>query len=454
MYCESDVTSLVKLFKKMLPHLDIMRALLRGRSMKAAAKIERAGIPIDTLALHQLRAGWPLIKSDLIRRVDRDYGVFDGTVFKVNRWARWLALHNIPWPRLPSGNLDLADDTFREMSKAYPAVAPVRELRSSLSQLKLEDLAVGSDGRNRCLLSAFRARTGRNQPSNSKFVFGPSVWLRNLIKPESGTGLAYIDWEQQEFGIAAALSKDPKMLEAYASGDPYLAFAKQAGAAPETATKETHAAVREQFKSCVLAVQYGMGEESLAARIGQPTIQARELLRLHRETYSRYWTWSEAVVTYAALHRRLHTVFGWYLHLETDMNSRSWANFPMQANGAEMLRLACCLATVRGIKVVAPIHDAIMIEAPLDLLEAEVARAQAAMAEASRVVLNGFELRSEAKLIRYPDRYQDPRGHRMWTAVWESIETDKHRPVTQPIQPDLCGFVTGDLCAGATGPVT
>jgi DNA polymerase I-like protein with 3'-5' exonuclease and polymerase domains len=86
------------------------------------------------------------------------------------------------------------------------------------------------------------------------------VWLRGLILPEEGCGLAYIDWEQQEFGIAAALSGDANMLEAYDSGDPYLAFAKQAGAAPPNATKASHGTLREQFKACALAVQYGMGD--------------------------------------------------------------------------------------------------------------------------------------------------------------------------------------------------
>ena len=61
------------------------------------------------------------------------------------------------------------------------------------------------------------------------------------------------------------------MMNAYHSGDPYLAFAKQAGAAPADATKATHKAVREQFKACVLAVQYGMGGEALAQRIGVRT---------------------------------------------------------------------------------------------------------------------------------------------------------------------------------------
>jgi DNA polymerase-1 len=63
----------------------------------------------------------------------------------------------------------------------------------------------------------------------------------------------------------------------------------KSGAAPTCATKGTHKEVRDQFKSTVLAVQYGMGADSLAARIGQPPIRARELLRLHRETYRVFW---------------------------------------------------------------------------------------------------------------------------------------------------------------------
>ena len=84
------------------------------------------------------------------------------------------------------------------MAKAYPKVSPMRELRSALSEMRLADLAVGSDGRNRTILSAFRSRTGRCQPSNTKYIFGPSVWLRGLIQPPEGWGVAYLDWCQQE----------------------------------------------------------------------------------------------------------------------------------------------------------------------------------------------------------------------------------------------------------------
>jgi DNA polymerase I-like protein with 3'-5' exonuclease and polymerase domains len=229
--------------------------------------------------------------------------------------------------------------------------------------------------------------------------------------------VAYIDWSQQEFGIAAALSGDTAMQEAYRSGDPYLTFGKQAGAIPADATKASHQNARELFKQCVLATQYGMEADALAKRIGKPPIVAADLLRAHRETYRAFWRWSDAAVDQAMLTGSLHTVFGWYIHVGAESNPRTLRNFPMQANGAEMLRLACCLATERGVEVCAPVHDAILICAPFDRLDADITAARAAIAEASRAVLSGFELATEVKIVRWPDRYMDPRGAVMWDRV-------------------------------------
>ncbi|MBC8287879.1 MAG: DNA polymerase I [Nitrospinae bacterium] len=431
-YCESDVVALEKLLPHMAPHLNIPHSLLRGRYMKAAAQIEYNGIPIDVESLALLENGWDSIQEQLIRKMDADYGVYEGKTFKQNKFAAWLVGGNIPWPHLPTGKLDLKDDTFKEMSRSYPAVGPLRELRVTLSQMRLSALAVGKDGRNRCMLSAFRAKTGRNQPSNKRFIFGPAVWLRSLIKPNTDYGLAYIDWSQQEFGIAAALSKDPLMMEAYRSGDPYLAFAKQAGAVPDNATKQSHKFEREQFKACVLAVQYGMGAESLAVRINQPVVQARELLKLHRTTYKVFWGWSAGVLNHAMLMGKIWTVFGWEIHIGKQANPRSLQNFPMQANGAEMLRLACCLAVESGIRVCAPVHDAILVEAPLNELDECIAKTQELMAQASEIVLDGFRLRSDVDITRYPDRYMDERGEKMWNTIWDCLnEMGSHQPVRQ-----------------------
>jgi DNA polymerase I len=406
----------------MQPRIDLPRALLRGRYMNAVVRIESAGVPIDMHTLGRLRQHWAHIQDRLIAEIDRDYGIYEGLTFKLARFESWLVRAGIPWPRLPSGQLDLESDTFREQARAYPTVAPIHELRSTLAELRLNNLAVGHDGRNRTLLSVFRARTSRNQPSNAKFVFGPATWIRGLIKPPPGYGVAYIDWSQQEVAIAAALSGDTAMQDAYLSGDSYLAFAKQAGAIPPEGTKQTHGAVRDLYKATVLGIQYGMGERSLALRIGGPPVLARNLLAAHQQVYRRFWDWSDAAVDGAVLHSRIQTVFGWPVHIGPDFNPCSLRNFPMQANGAEMPRLACCLATEAGVEVCAPVHDAILICAPLDRIEDDVAHTRAAMAGASRVVLAGFELRADAKLVRWPDRYMDPRGERMWAGVTKLLD--------------------------------
>jgi DNA polymerase-1 len=114
--------------------------------------------------------------------------------------------------------------------------------------------------------------------------------------------------------------------------------------------------------------------------------------------------------------------FGWAQRVGPGANPRSLRNFPMQAYGAEMLRIACCLATEAGIEVCAPVHDAVLIAAPVDRIEADVAGMQDAMREASRAVLDGFELRTEAKITRWPDRYSDKRGAVMWEKVARLVD--------------------------------
>jgi hypothetical protein len=416
-YCAGDVLALGRLLPVMLPSIDLPRALLRGRYMAAAAAIEYFGVPIDVPLFESLKAHRETIKRNLIAAGDAAFDVYEDGVFKQSRFESYLVRSGIPWARLPSGALDLEDDTFEQAARSYPAVAPLWQLRRTLSGLRLNDLRVGEDGRNRQILSAFRSKTGRNQPSNTKFIFGPAVWIRGLIKPPPGFGVAYIDWSSQEIGIAAALSGDEKLLAAYNAGDVYLAFGKQAGRLPPDATKESHADTRETLKTVVLGIGYGMESKTMAARMDQPGIVARELLRVHRNTYRQFWKWSDAAVDTAMQGQPLRTAFGWTLRIGDKPNARSLRNFPMQGNGAEMLRLACCLGIERGIEIVAPVHDAVMICAPLDRLDQDIATMRAAMAEASRGVLNGFELRTDVSITRYPDRYADKRGAKDWETV-------------------------------------
>jgi hypothetical protein len=425
-YCASDVAALEQLLPALAARLQsrtnwLQHALLRGRYMRAVAAMEHRGVPVDAALLHRLSAHWGEVKVELVRAIGADYPIFEGASLRMSLFEAWLAEQGIAWPRTECGRLSRSEDTFKTMAKAYPIVAPIREVSENLAKLRLTDLAVGRDGRNRTMLSPLRARSGRNAPSASRFIFGPSVWLRGLIRPEPGRALAYIDFSSQEIGIAAALSGDPAMLRAYQSGDPYLAFAVDAGLAPAGATKATHKAVRDRCKALVLGTLYGMQEKTLAGNLNAPTAEARALLRAHRRTYSRFWQWSQAAIDTAMLRGHLDTAFGWRLHITAETKATSLLNHPMQSNGAEMLRLACCFLVEAGIELCAPVHDAVLIEAPAGEIEAAVAEARRQMRRAARIVTGGVEIGTDAEIVRYPERYTDPRGVDMWRRVVELL---------------------------------
>jgi DNA polymerase-1 len=407
-----------RLWAAMLPHLDGDRTLLRGQFHAAVAQIESRGIPVDTEALELLKARWAEIRTALVEEVNRSYGIYDGLSFRQARFAAWLDEHRIAWPRHASGSLQLDDDTWKEVARRRPIVEPLRQLRKTLTLMRGEiALPVGADGRARCMLSPFSAVTSRNAPKSSEFIFAYPAWLRSLVRPAPGRGIAYVDWCAQEHGLAAALSRDAHMMRAYQTGDPYLALAIDSGRAPAGATKATHGPIREVFKVILLAASYGMKERTLARQLDCDVLEALALLARHRRAYPRFWAWSDGAVDVATQTGRITTVFGWPLLVGARTNPRTVRNFPVQGNGAEMMRLAACFTVAAGVELVATVHDALVVEANASELDDAVRATQAAMDRASSIVLGGFVLRTEMKCIRHPDRFRDPRG-----GFWDIVQ--------------------------------
>ena len=282
-YCEDDTRALTRLFSalvrtiKSLPH-----ALHRAKFQWQSAMMESRGVPIDGEALRRLKLRWNGIQTSLVDELDRDYGCYeivDGKPkWRKHLFAAYLRRNGMTWPRLASGAYDEADDTFRSMSGQYPQVETLRELRYTLSKLKLNALAVGGDNRNRSPFWAYGTKSARCAPSNSKFVFGNAKWLRFLIAPAPGMALVHRDYSQQEVRIAAVLSEDMELLAACESGDVYTGIARQLGFYDDCMDDEKKKSVRTMFKRVVLAVQYGSSYRTLAEWIGVSRTEAAEIL--------------------------------------------------------------------------------------------------------------------------------------------------------------------------------
>jgi len=420
-YCQTDVGALLSLLRAIEPYVNIDQALYRGDYQKTIASMEANGIPVDVELFTKIANNEEYLRKKIIDKVNANYNVFEGTVFKTKLFERYLIDKNIPWPRLASGRIALDENSFSEQSKIYPEILPLHQTLQFKKKATAKSLSVGEDHRNRTMLSPFRSKTGRNQPSGNKFVFNCPSWARGLIKPQEGMAIAYIDWSQQEFAIAASLSSDVSMKAAYESGDPYLAFGKQAELIPHSATKETHKEQRDQFKACVLAMNYGMGEETFSHYIKQPKRIARHLIAVHKKTYPTFWTWSDGIVDFARQNGYLSTSLGWHIHIEAQTSTNSIRNFMMQAHGAEILRLACIFICEQGVKLCAPVHDAVLIEATTESIDLDIETTRQAMQEAGEVVLSGLTLRTDVDKIVFPDRYMDPRGKSMWGDVMEAL---------------------------------
>ena len=83
--------------------------------------------------------------------------------------------------------------------------------------------------------------------------------------------------------------------------------------------------------------------------------------------------------------------------------------------------------------MLAPVHDAVLIEAPIERIESDVALMQEIMRRASRIVLNAdaagtHELRTDKNIIEYPGRYRDPRGDAIWDQVMCLVTRHRSQP--------------------------
>jgi DNA polymerase-1 len=394
---------------------------LRAKFQWAVAQQERRGVPLDGALLTRIRQHWHGMRLDLVSELDRPFGCYEIVDSKPHwrekRFADYVHRQRMSWPTLPDGALEATDETFREMAGKYPHIEPLRELRYSLSKLRLNDLAVGADGRNRTPLWAYGTKTARNAPGATKYVFGPAKWLRFLITPPIGCALAHRDCCQQEVRIAAVLSNDGALLQACESGDVYLGIAEQLGFLPESLNETERKAVRTLFKTVVLGIQYGLGFRSLAVRAGISLYEAAEILARLRARFRRFEDYAQNVRDHAGLHLEISTPFDWRMQCPSGTNPRTIRNFPIQSTGSEILHVACILAERRGIEIVAPVHDAIMAEGPAGEIE-ELSRALARLwGDASAVVLQGYRLPTDCQIIRPGEHYFDDRGAAMWNTV-------------------------------------
>lgn len=417
-YCADDVQGCINGFLKIQPHINIDHALLRSKSVLALYKAQKHGVHVDKVWLEAFQSNSEKIKSRLIADTNQKYNVFEDGVFKQEKFKRFLRNNNIGWPLTISGLLDLREETFKEMALSYPILTELKDTRKVLAQLRLVPLPINTEGNVPAECFPFGTITGRFQPLAKRNIFARGSWMKNIICPPSAETVYYeIDVKQEEFGVAAALSNDENMIAAYNADDCYLSFGKQAGLVSSEATSESHPKERELFKQAVLSQNYLQSPQGLADKLNISLAEASLLISKYRGNYSVFWAWSIALREYAYSKSKIETIFGWKLHIDDDTNERTIANFPMQGNSAEILRLSLILLIENKIKVVAVNHDAFLIETSSDD-NLSLNLALDCISTASRIALNGFDLKFDVKKIS-----TNPTTNKKGKDIWIKINT-------------------------------
>jgi hypothetical protein len=386
------------------------------------------GIPIDMPTYRLAEQRSPVVVSKMRDALNHKLGaeVYFHNVFKRKIMLQVMRRNNISIPIDPKTRREsCATRLIKSMVDTYPLLKEYYEDKRMIDALKNLKLEIGSDGRNRFWLNPFGQKTGRNNPSTNRSLWGLPHTMRSFLKPEPGMAIAQVDYGSEEIGIAAALSKDPQLMADYLSGDPYRQFAAASLGVLNPTEQQ-----RQVYKATVLGQIYGLGAASLARNLGISKSHAEQIINQMHTRYPVLDAWLKRVTTKAAHAVPIVCTLGWSLAGRgRPGEERTFLNFPMQANGAELMRLVIIYAGLSGLRLIGCAHDSFLIEDTIERIEESVRKLQEIMRKASRDLLGGFELRADCKpdrdIVRYPDRFIDKReledGMRHWSRLMALI---------------------------------
>lgn len=220
----------------------------------------------------------------------------------------------------------------------------------------LGSLTLSSDV-TRPVVDVFGSRTSRVQLRSPSLQNIPKRY-RSIIGPHAGAKLCYVDFDQFEVGIMAALSGDEELKRLYAAGDMYDLFAN------------THLGLvdnRKAAKQLFLSYAYGMSRKALvdaASSLGVDRPRAKEAFRL----FQRYEDWKKSIWADFQRTGRVTTVLGNHYRRSgsgqlTNKEHRSAVSQVVQGTASLIFKRALlAVAAMDDLRVVLPMHDALLFE--------------------------------------------------------------------------------------------
>lgn len=209
----------------------------------------------------------------------------------------------------------------------------------------------------RPVVDVFGSRTSRVQLRSPSLQNIPKRY-RSIITARGDAQLGYVDFDQFEVGIMAALSGDEELKRLYSDGDMYALFAT------------THLGLvgnRKAAKQLFLSYAYGMSRKALvdaAVSLGVDRQKAKGAFRL----FQRYEEWKKEVWSEFQSSGRIATILGNHYRRAnggqlTGKEQRSAVSQVVQGTASLIFkRTLLAVASIQDARVVLPMHDALLFE--------------------------------------------------------------------------------------------
>lgn len=220
-------------------------------------------------------------------------------------------------------------------------------------------------------IKSLAARTARMSVSDPPLQQLPSGdWkIRRAIVADPGMSIVSVDYSQVEMRVIAALSRDPAMIRAIASGEDLHLFTARlvSGARWATMSEEERAKARKLFKAVGFGKVFGGGATGLARQTGITYTEAKAATDAYDGTFPGIRAYGRKLQRQAGYGKfEVVTPFGRHLPLDRD---RMYAatNYVVQSTARDLLAKALVDLDDAGLtgNLLLPIHDEILGQAPV-----------------------------------------------------------------------------------------
>ncbi len=358
------------------------------------ARMERAGVKIDTAALSQMSSE---LEREIAVKAKEIYEVA-GTEFNVGSPKQLGDIlfnrMNLPKPvKYGKGRtISTAVDVLEELAENHPIAWMVLDYRQ-LTKLKstyvdaLPVLINPATGRLHTTFGQTGTATGRLSSANPNLQNIPirtelGRGIRAAFTAEPGHVLLTADYSQIELRLLAHFSRDPLLVEAYRRGDDiHTLTASQVFGVPPLMVTADH---RRQAKVVNFGIVYGLSAFGLSQQLGILPAEAKQFIAAYFEKYAGVRAFIDKTLDEARRDLKVKTLFGRVRPIP-DINSknanqrgfaeRTAVNTPLQGTAADLIKVAMIRIDAelraRGMKsrMTLQVHDELVFEVPENEVE-------------------------------------------------------------------------------------